>query len=209
AVAHVVDEGPGAIEGGGAQIVRIPAHRVASRVAYGAVDALDGGVDGEPLGARRRDALDGIALGPTRPERALGLLPLLEERLHVAGQVLDDGQVGERADLEPAAFHHLGGVRAAGPARAAVDRHGARPAHADPAGEAVGERGVGVALHPRHHVEHRLALPQRHPVALIASVALPAPCRDIDVGPPRAYLTETWTRCTALLPKPPISQRTS
>ena len=99
-------------------------------------------------------------------------------------------------------------VRAAGPARPAVDGHGAAAAHADAAGEAIGERGIGVALHPRHDVEHGLVVAQRHAIGLIAAVR---PCRAR--AKPRssachaAYLTVTRTRCTTLLPKPPASQR--
>ena len=50
-VAHVVDERPGAVERGRAEIVRVPAHRVAGGVADAAIDALDGGIGGH---ARRR-----------------------------------------------------------------------------------------------------------------------------------------------------------
>ena len=131
-----------------------------------------------------RDPLDRVVPGLARREHALGLLPLLEEGGHVAGEVLDDGQVGERPDLEPAVLHHLRDVRAAGPARAAVDRHGAAAAHADAAGEAVGERGVGVALHPGDDVEHGLVLAQRHRVGPIAAVGLAAPERDLDRARP-------------------------
>src|SRR5262245_2237805 len=39
-IAHIVDEGPGAVERRRAQIVLVPAHRVAGGVAHPAVDAL-------------------------------------------------------------------------------------------------------------------------------------------------------------------------
>src|SRR5689334_3702480 len=48
-------------------------------------------------------------------------------------------------------------MRAAGPARRAVHRHGAGAAHADAAGEAVGERRVENALDVGDYVEDRLA----------------------------------------------------
>ena len=57
---------------------------------------------------------------------------------------------------------HLRDMRAAGPARAAVDGHGAGAAHADAAGEAVGQRRVEMALHPGDDVEHGLVLAPRH-----------------------------------------------
>ena len=162
-IAHVVDQRPGAVERGRAQIVLVPAHRIAGRIAHGAIDALDGGVGGD---ARRgcparsaRSASARVLLGANAP---LAFCHFSKNGGHVAGEVLDDRQVGERADLDAAVLDHLRDVRAAGPARAAVDRHGAAAAHADPAGEAVGERRVGVALHPGHHVEHGLVLAQRH-----------------------------------------------
>src|SRR6185369_4352162 len=49
---------------------------------------------------------------------------------------------------------------------------------ADAAGEAVGERGVHVALDVRHHVEHRLALAPRHVELLVAAVCRAAPDGD-------------------------------
>ena len=59
-------------------------------------------------GAVGRDLLDRLVRascdGANTPLR---LLPLLEERRHVGGEILDDRQVGERPDLEPAAFATL------------------------------------------------------------------------------------------------------
>ena len=42
----------------GPEIVLVPAHRVAGRIADAAIDALDGGVGGDARRARRRDPLD-------------------------------------------------------------------------------------------------------------------------------------------------------
>src|SRR6478672_10644594 len=48
-------------------------------------------------------------------------------------------------------------MRAAGPARHAVDRHRARAAHADAAGVAIGKRRIELALDVGDDIEHRLA----------------------------------------------------
>src|SRR5262249_61520637 len=64
--------------------------------------------------------------------------------------------------------------------RPAVDGHGAAAAHADPAGETVGERGVQLALYPGDNVEHRLALAERHCEGLVAAVDPAAPDGNLD-----------------------------
>ena len=47
-------------------------------------------------------------------------------------------------------------------------------------------------------------------IGLVAAVGLAAPERDLDrARPSPPHLTVTCTRCTALLPKPPVSQRGS
>jgi len=109
-------------------------------------------------------------------ELALGARPLVEELGHVGGQVLDHRQVGQRRDLElTGSFDHLGHVRAAGPARLAVDRHRAGTAHAHAAREAVAERGFQVALDVGDDVEHRLAALAGHVVGTEAALRLAAP----------------------------------
>ena len=45
-----------------------------------------------------------VLLGANTP---LAPLPLLEERGHVAGEILDHRQIGERPDLELAVLDHL------------------------------------------------------------------------------------------------------
>src|SRR5262245_7956498 len=94
---------------------------------------------------------------------------------------------------------------AAGPARTAVHGHGAAAAHADPAGKAIGQARIGVALHPGDDVEHGLIVALWHAVDLVAAVGFAAPQRYFNVHLLR-YLTHTRTRCTALLPNPPASQ---
>src|SRR5262249_55628465 len=48
-IAHVVHQGPGAVECGRAEIALVPGHHLAGRVAYAAADAFDAGVGGLPL----------------------------------------------------------------------------------------------------------------------------------------------------------------
>src|SRR5262245_42086687 len=179
-ILDVVDEGPGAIEGGGAEIVLVPAHGIAGGKTYRAVDALDGRVGRDARRGGGLDPLDGIGARLAWAEHALGGLPLLEELAHIARQILDHRQVRERPDLDLAFLDHLGGVRAAGPAWPAVDGHGAGPAHADAAGEAIAEGRVGMTLHPGHHIEHGLVGALRHAENLVAAVLAAAPERDLD-----------------------------
>src|SRR5580700_11416900 len=81
-VAHVVDERPGAVERGGPEIIGIPRHHVAGGMADAAADALDAGVGGLALRARRRHDREVVRWLRTRLEMTLGGLPLVEEREH-------------------------------------------------------------------------------------------------------------------------------
>ena len=209
-IAHVVDEGPRAVECGWTHVGIVPAHGIAGGVAHAAVDALDGLAGRAAFRTFRTD--DGQCIGARlrRHEAAMRPLPLLEERRHVGGEILDDGEIGKRPDLELAAAGHLGDVRAAGPAWHAVDGHGAGAAHADAAGETVGERRIGVALDPGDDVENGLARLQRDREGLVTACILAAPDRDLDrVAWRRAHRTVTCRRCTMLLPKPPRSKGAS
>src|SRR5262249_52310726 len=152
-VAHVVHERPRAIERRRPGIVGIPAHGIAGGIAYPAIDAFDGGVGGDARRAVRPDVLDLLVARLRRHEGALRAVPLVEEGAHVGNQILDDGQIRERPDLEAAALGHARHVRAAGPARGAVHRHGAGAAHADAAGKAGRQRRVGIAVNERPNVE--------------------------------------------------------
>src|SRR5580692_1846125 len=76
-----------------------------------------------------------------------------------------------------AAARDLRHVGAAGPARSAIDRHGAGTADADPAGEAIRQGRVNMALHEGDDVEHGLARALRHAVGLVAAVFGAAPER--------------------------------
>ena len=210
-VAHVVDQRPGAVERGGAQIVLVPAHRIAGGIAHRAIDALDGGIGGD---ARRRSSARSARSASLRASCSARTRPwpaATSRRTAAMSQArsLMIGRLASGPISSLPVLHHLRGVRAAGPARAAVDGHGAAAAHADAAGEAVGQRGIGVALHPGDDVEHGLVVALRHGVDLVAAVGLAAPERNLDGAVHCRYLTVTRTRCTALLPKPPASQRGS
>src|SRR5262249_40578189 len=149
-------ERPRAIERRRPEIVGIPAHGIAGGIAYPAIDAFDGGIGGDARRAVRPDWFYLVVAGlrwletPPRPR------PLVGESADLVGQIFDDGQICERSDLEAAALGHARHVRAAGPARSAVHRHGAGAAHADAAGKAVGQRRVEMALNERHDIEHGL-----------------------------------------------------
>src|SRR5262249_35816507 len=84
AVTHVVHERPGTIEGGGSEVIGVPAHGVASGVADRAVDALDRRVGRTAFGARRLNGGDRVGPRSGRHEGPLRALPLLEEGPHVA-----------------------------------------------------------------------------------------------------------------------------
>ena len=74
-----------------------------------------------------------------------------------SGQVADDGEVAQGRDLDGVVAHDFVHMRAAGPARRAVDGHRAGAAHADAAGKAVGERRIERALDVGDHIQHGLA----------------------------------------------------
>src|SRR5690606_30770149 len=78
-VAHVVHQGPGAIERRRPEVARIPAHHVARGVAHAAADTLDAGVDLLALLRLRLHAREIVAARCGRPELPLRLRPLVEE----------------------------------------------------------------------------------------------------------------------------------
>lgn len=171
----VVDQAPCAVEGGRPQVVRVRGDDVARRVADGAIDALGRLVGADTDFACGVDARDRVVTGLRRVKDAFGLDPLVEERRHVHGEILDDGKVAERRDLKAPVLGDLVDVGAARPARAPVHGHRAGAAHPHPAGEAVGKRGLGVLLDPGDDIEHRLAVTPRHfvgdEVAVVAAAA--------------------------------------
>src|SRR5690349_644696 len=77
AVTHVVDQRPGAVERGRAEIVGIPRDDVAARVADGAADALDAGVGGAARAALRRHRSELLGRVFLRDEFAARARPLV------------------------------------------------------------------------------------------------------------------------------------
>ncbi len=133
---------------------------------------------GDSRAARARNRRLRVAVALNCPCAAR---PLVEERRHVGDEVLHDRQVVQRPDLEPVVSATTRDVRAARPARLAVDRHRARAAHADAAREAVRERRVELALDVGDDVQHRLALEPGH-LELPNAVLAPRQTRTLSVG---------------------------
>ena len=178
AVAFVVDQRPRPRQRRRSEIGGIPAHRIAGGVADAAIDAFDRRIGGDARRGLGPDLRDGVVPRPRRRKDALGALPLGEKVRHVGDQILDHRQVFQRPDFEPAVASHLRDMGAAGPARLAVDGHGAGAADADPAGEAIGQRRIEMALHEGHDVEHGLAFAPRHGIGLVTACSRTAPDRD-------------------------------
>src|SRR5262249_14841601 len=81
---------------------------------------------------------------------------------------------GHRAPRQP------GEEGTASPALASVDDHGAGAAHADPAGVAEGQGGIGAALHLDEGIEHGHALARAHPVLLHTLARAGPPAEDLQ-----------------------------
>ncbi len=177
AIAFVIHQRPGAIERRRTEIAGIPAHGIAAGMANTAIDAFDACIGRHTRRRVRPNLRDRVVPRFCRRKDTLGVLPLLEEGLHVGGQILDHRQVLERANFEPATAGDLGHMGPAGPARPAVHGHGAGAAHADPACEAIRQCRVDVALHERDHVEHGLTFPPRHGVGLVTALLSATPKR--------------------------------
>src|SRR5262245_63522998 len=74
AVADVVHERPRAVERRRPEIVGVPAHRIASGITYGAIDALDRRVGGNPRRGVRPGRCDVLAAGARRHDGAVCVL---------------------------------------------------------------------------------------------------------------------------------------
>jgi hypothetical protein len=156
-VAGVADEPVGLGQGGRADEERVDLHREAVRDAGAALDA------GHRLGdVDHRLAVDEVlALGDRllvdEPRRdALDLLPV--DGVHVHDEVLDDGHVAHRLDLDHAVLRRGPGlveVGVAGQAGLAVDAHAAGAADRRLAGAADADRAVETTLGLQDALEHR------------------------------------------------------
>ena len=178
-VARVVIERPSPLQGGRPEIVRIACDRVAGRIADRAIDAFDAGAGLDALRIVRRNGGKLVVASCRRVVDGFRLHPFVEERVHVGDKVLDHRQVAKRGDMQLAIARHALDMRAAGPAGLVIHHHRARAAHAHPAGEPVGQAGVGLLLDPGDDIENGLAFLPRHVETLLAAAgAVAAP--DID-----------------------------
>jgi hypothetical protein len=91
----------------------------------------------------------------------LGSEGRIEEGIERHHQVLHHGKIRERRDVDDALLQQTH-ARFARQPRDAVDRHRARPAHADPARAAKGERRILLALHTEERIEHGHAVFERY-----------------------------------------------
>ena len=72
-------------------------------------------------------------------------------------------------------------MRPAGPARAAIHCHGAGPAHANAAGEAIGKAWVKLSLDMRDDIKHGLIIARRHIITREAARFLTPPHADLEL----------------------------
>ena len=162
------------LSGAGAEIILVPGHHVAGRVADAAADAFDAGIGRAARGRRRRHDVE-IGRGFARNRSALGVAPLVEERRHSTARSFTTVKLRSGSSRSLPSVGHLADAGAAGPARAAVHHHGAGAAHADAAGEAVGQRRVLLALNLGDHVEDGLVRAPRHAKVWKAALGRAAP----------------------------------
>src|SRR5712672_388093 len=181
-VAHVVEQRPGAVERGRPEVFLVPGHHVAGRIADPAADAFDPRVGGAALRRLRGHHREILPRPRARLEITVRFLPFVEEPRHLDRQILDHGEIAQWLEPQRAiGARNFGYARAAGPARPAVHHHGAGSAHADPAGEAVGERGILVALDLGDDVEHGLIEAARHIEGLERAGVGAAPDVDSEI----------------------------
>ena len=184
AISRIIHERPGAVERCRAKIITIPGHDIAGSVANGAADAFNAGISLLPRLAAGGDHGKFIRHGAIRRvlwlKKPLRTLPLVEERRQISRQVADHRQIGQGAQFQRTiCAHHFPHMRPAGPARAAIHRHGAGPAHANTAGEAIGKAWVKFSLDMRDHIQHGLIVARRHVITREAARLLTPPDADL------------------------------
>ena len=184
AIARIIHQSPGAVERCRPQIIAIPGDDIAGSVANGAADAFNAGISFSPGLAARRHHGKFIRHGPIRRvlrlEKPLRPLPFVEERRQISSQVADHRQIGQGAQFQRAiGTHHFPHMRPAGPACAAIHCHGARPAHANTAGEAIGKAWVNFALDMCDDIQNSLIVARRHVITREAARFLSPPDADL------------------------------
>lgn len=186
AITRIIHQGPGAVERRRAKIITIPGDNIAGSVADGAADAFNacigflaglaaGGDHGEFI---RHGAIRCIL----RLKKPLRALPFVKEGRQISRQIADHRQIGQGAQFQSAiGTHHFPHMGPAGPARTAIHRHGARPAHANAAGEAIGKTRVQFALDMRDDIKHGLIVARRHIIMREAARFLTPPDTDLKL----------------------------
>jgi len=186
AISRIIHQGPGTVERRGAKIIAIPGNNVTRSVTNGAANAFNACIRFAPgfaAGCHHSKFIRHGAIWrvlwlkePLRP------LPFVEEGRQVCGQVADHRQIGQGAQFKRAIGpRHLAHMRPAGPARATIHCHGAGPAHANAAGEAIGQAWVKLSLDMRDDIKHGLVIPRRHIITREAARFLTPPHADLEL----------------------------
>lgn len=186
AITRIIHQSPGAVERRRPQIIAVPGHNIAGSVADGAANAFNAGISFAPGLAAGGDHGKFIRHGAIRRilrlKKPLRALPFVEEWRQVRRQVADHRQIGQGAQFQSAiGTHHFPHMRPAGPARTAIHRHRARPAHANTAGEAIGKAWVQFALDMRDNIQHGLIVARRHIIARETARFLTPPDTDLQL----------------------------
>lgn len=186
AIARIIHQSPGAVERCGAKIITIPGNNVTRSVADGAADAFNAGISFSPGLAAGGDHGKFIRHGAIRRvlwlKKSLRALPFVKEGRQISGQIADHRQIGQGAQFQSAIRpRHLSHMRPAGPARAAIHCHGAGPAHANAAGEAIGKAWVKLSLDMRDDIKHGLIIARRHIITREAARFLTPPHADLEL----------------------------
>ena len=186
AITRIIHQSPGAVERCGAKIITIPGNNVTRSVANGAADAFNAGIGFLTRLAARchhgKFIRHGAIRRVLRLKKPLRPLPFVEERRQISSQVADHRQIGQGAQFKRAiGTHHFPHMRPAGPARAAIHCHGAGPAHANAAGEAIGKAWVKLSLDMRDDIKHGLVIPRRHIITREAARFLTPPHADLEL----------------------------
>jgi len=186
AIPRIIHQGPGAVECRRPQIIAIPGDNIAGSVANGAADAFNaciGFLAGLAAGGDHGKFIrHGAIRRVLRLKKPLRALPFVKERRQISRQIADHRQIGQGAQFQSAiSANHFPHMRPAGPARAAIDGHGTRPAHANAAGEAIGKARVQFALDMGDHVQDGLIVARRHIIMREAARFLSPPDTDLEL----------------------------
>lgn len=186
AIPRIIHQSPGAVERRRAKIIAIPGNNIAGSVTDSAANAFNPGISLAPGFAawcnHGKFIRHGAIRRVLRLKEALRALPFVEEGREVRGQVADHRQIGQGAQFKRAIRpHHFPHMRPTGPARAAIHGHGAGPAHANPAGKAIGKAWVQFSLDMRDHIQDGLIIPRRHIIAREAARFFPPPDTDLEL----------------------------